>query len=123
MSDKQKLLVIDDDEAVFDYMERKIGYLYELITTTKPHLAVGLAIRKAPDLILCDIDMPGLDGGELATLFRECEYTRRIPFVYLTSFLSPSELQDLRGNVGGRPAIAKGARAAEMIQTIEEILR
>lgn len=123
MSIPKKILVIDDDEAVFHYLQQKLGYLYHLVTTTEPGLAVDLAVRESPDLILCDIDMPDISGGELADLFRECEYTRRIPFAYLTSFISPSEIRDLCGNIGGRRGIAKATPAPEMIQMIEQMLQ
>lgn len=123
ISPKKKILVIDDDEAVFGYLKRKIGYLYDLVTTTEPGLALDLAVREEPDLVLCDIDMPGIDGGDLSARFFECAYTRRIPFAYLTSFVSPDEVRDLRGNVGGRHGISKATPAPEMIETIERLLR
>jgi len=122
MSPKKKILVIDDDEAVFGFLHIKIGYLYDLITTTKPEWALGLAVREVPDLVLCDIDMPGKSGGDLAAEFLECEAVRRIPFAYLTSFVSPQEVRDLRGNVGGRRGLAKTTPAPEMIQIIEQLL-
>lgn len=123
MSPRKKILVIDDDEAVFGYMKAKIGYLYDLVTTTEPRLALDLAACVAPDLILCDIDMPDIDGGELSVSFLECEYARHIPFVYLTSFVSPREVRELRGNIGGRYGIAKATPAPEMIEMIEQLLR
>lgn len=120
---KKKILVIDDDDAVFVCLHKKIGYLYDLVTTTEPVFAVELAVREEPDLILCDIDMPGIDGGVLSTRFSDCPSTRRIPFAYLTSFVSPTEVRDLNGVVGGRRGIAKATRAPEMIQMIEQLLQ
>lgn len=120
---KKKILVVDDDDAMFGYLQKKIGYLYDLVTTTEPELALDLAVREAPDLILCDIDMPVISGGELSVRFIECEYTRSIPFAYLTAFVSPSEVRELHGNVGGRHGIAKATPAPEMIGMIEQLLR
>ena len=122
MSPKKKILVIDDDEAVFGFLHIKIGYLYDLVTTTEPELALDIAVSEAPDLILCDIDMPGKSGGDLAVEFLECDALRHIPFAYLTSFVSPQEVRDLRGNVGGRRGLAKTTQAPEMIQIIEQLL-
>lgn len=119
----KKILVIDDDDAVFYFLQRKLGYLYRMVSTTEPGLAVDCAIRENPDLILCDIDMPKISGGELSVKFLECEYTRRIPFMYLTSYVSPSEISDLRGNIGGRHCIAKATPAYEMIERIEQMLQ
>jgi CheY-like chemotaxis protein len=123
MSAPKKILVIDDDEAVFDYLQQKIGYLYDLVTTKNPSLALDTAIRVVPDLILCDIDMPDISGGELSVQFSECKHTCHIPFAYLTSFVSPREVREMRGNVGGRHGIAKATPAPEMIEMIEMMLK
>lgn len=121
-SPKKKILVIDDDEAVFGYLQSKIGHLYDLVTTTQPELAINVVRQEKPDLILCDIDMPELSGGDLAVLFAEYSHTRDIPFAYLTSYVSPSEVRSLAGNVGGRKGIAKRTPIPEMIEIIERML-
>ncbi|OGB31259.1 MAG: hypothetical protein A3F78_20555 [Burkholderiales bacterium RIFCSPLOWO2_12_FULL_61_40] len=123
LSPKKKILVIDDDEAVFDYLQQRLGHLYDLVTTTESRLAVKLALQVQPDLILCDIDMPDVNGGDLSGRFFECEYTRQIPFAYLTALLIPSEVRDRRGNIGARRGIAKTTPGPEMIQLIEQMLR
>lgn len=120
---RKKILVIDDDEAVFGYLKTKIGFLYDLVTTVEPAMALDIAMREDPDLVLCDIDMPGLDGGDLSARFMGCSYTRKIPFAYLTSFVSPEEIRDLGGNVGGRFGISKATPAPEMIEAIERLVR
>ena len=120
---KRKILVVDDDEAVFEYLARKVGDLYDFVTTTEPESALELAINEMPDLVLCDIDMPEFDGGVLSNQFADCPLTRNVPFAYLTSFVSPYEVEKLRGNVGGRPGIAKATAAPLMIAIIEKLMR
>ena len=67
---KRKILVVDDDEAVLDYLRAKLGTRYELVATQVPETVMDLARRELPNLILCDIDMPGMDGGDIsAALF------------------------------------------------------
>lgn len=122
-SPKKKILVIDDDEAVFDCMQRKLGHLYDLMTTTAPRSAVALAVRVRPDLILCVVDMPEINGGELSGRFFECENIRSIPFAYLTSFVLPNVVRDRHGNISARRGIAKATPASEMILMIERMLR
>ncbi|MFZ2853304.1 MAG: response regulator [Rhodocyclaceae bacterium] len=123
MSHKKKILVIDDDDAVFAYLQKKIGDRYDLVTTTTPDSAVNLAIRETPDLILCDIDMPELTGGDVSVSFFENRQVKHIPFAYLTAYVSPKEVSFLDGNVGGRKGIAKRTPVPEMIQMIEHLLR
>lgn len=124
MFPQKRILVIDDDEAVFAYLQRRFGHLYDLVTTTDPEGAVDLAIREQPDLILCDMDMPVINGVELSCRFFECERTRKIPFAYLTSFVLPAEaVLRLHNNAGARRTIAKTMSADEMVLAIERMLQ
>jgi CheY-like chemotaxis protein len=112
----KKLLVVDDDEAVLDYLQAKLGARYELVATSAPEDAVALARRERPDLILCDIDMPEVDGGDLsAALFADNEI-RDIPVLFL------SQLVSAPGQVGGRHAVSKTAPIQELIARIEALL-
>lgn len=123
MSLKKRILVIDDDETVFFYLRKKLGHLYALITTPEPAAALDLALREKPDLILCDIGMPELNGGDLSGMFFECEGTRYIPFAYLTSLVSPRDVLDRGGQIGARPGISKTASASAMVEAIERLLQ
>lgn len=123
MSGKKKILLVDDDEAVVSYLVVKLAKYYDLISTTDPTKVVDMAREEQPDLILCDIDMPGMSGGDLASALTEDPDTAFIPVLYLTALVSPQETRDLQGQVGGRPGISKRAPMAELLQRIDELAR
>ena len=123
MSDKKKILLVDDDEAVVSYLVVKLAKYYDLISTTDPTQVVAMAREEQPDLILCDIDMPGMSGGDLASALTEDPDTAFIPVLYLTALVSPQETKDLQGQVGGRPGISKRAPLAELLARIDELAR
>jgi CheY-like chemotaxis protein len=115
MSERKKLLLIDDDEAVIEYLSVKLGGEFELLSTGSAEQALGLARDGHPDLVLCDIELPGMDGGDLsAALFAHSE-THDIPVVFLTALASPEDLAAKGNQLAGRAAISKQS-------TIEEIL-
>ena len=114
---KRRLLVVDDDDAVLDYLAAKLGARYELISTTSSEEVVRLAHHERPDLILCDIDMPGMDGGDVSAALFADDATREIPMLFLTGLVSGSR------PLGGRYAIAKSAEIAELVARIESLLR
>ena len=114
---KRRLLVVDDDDAVLDYLAAKLGARYELISTTRSEEVVHLAHDERPDLILCDIDMPGLDGGDVSAALFADDATRDIPVLFLSALVSASR------EVGGRHAIAKSAPLPELVAKIESLLR
>ncbi len=123
MSGKKKILLIDDDEAVVSYLLVKLSKYYDLVSTSNPHEAVGLAQAEQPDLILCDIDMPDMSGGDVALALTDNPETAFIPMLYLTALVSPQEAHDLDGQVGGRPGISKRAPLAELLQRIDALAR
>ncbi|MGE0332974.1 MAG: two-component system response regulator [Ramlibacter sp.] len=123
MSDKKKILLVDDDEAVVSYLVVKLAKYYDLISTTDPTQVVAMAREEQPDLILCDIDMPGMSGGDLASALTEDPDTAFIPVLYLTALVSPQETEDLQGQVGGRPGISKRAPLAQLLERIAQLAR
>ena len=59
MTEKKKILLIDDDEAVIAHLVVKLSKFYEIVSTTDPARAAELARTELPDVILCDIDGDG----------------------------------------------------------------
>ena len=81
-----RLLVIDDNPQnvllIRGQLERE-GYVVDSALNGQEGL--DLALAQAPDLILLDIMMPGLDGYQVCQLLRENEPTRAVPVIVLTS--------------------------------------
>ena len=121
MTDKKRILLVDDDPTIVSYLTTKLGKLYEVVSTSDSRKAVALARQELPDVILCDIDMPGMSGGDVAAALAADASLARIPFLYLTDMVSPQEVKDLQGLVGGKPGIAKRATMAELVARIDEL--
>jgi len=123
MSARKKLLLIDDDEAVIEYLNVKLGGEFELMATGSPEQALGLARDGKPDLVLCDIDLPGMDGGDIsASLFAHPE-TRGIPLVFLTALVTPEDLAAKGNQLAGRAAISKQSSIEEIAARIRAALQ
>ena len=119
---RKKILVVDDDEAVLDYLQAKIGARYDVVSTNAAQNVTALAREQRPDLILCDVDMPDMDGGDVsAALFGDAEL-RHIPLLFLTALASAQDIHRLQGQIGGRPAISKGAPLEELVTRIEALI-
>jgi putative two-component system response regulator len=123
MTGKRKILLIDDDAAVIRYLVTKLVKFYTVVSTTDPCKATALARAELPDVILCDIDMPGMGGGDVAAALAGDSATARIPLIYLTALVSPEEAKDLNGQVGGRPGVSKRATLLELVNRIDEAIR
>lgn len=81
-----KILVIDDEiniaETLADILQLK-GF--EVMTASNGEIGYTKAVEEKPDLILCDVMMPEMDGYEVLQAIRKHENTRQIPFVFLTA--------------------------------------
>ena len=122
MDGKKKVLLIDDDHAVLAFLTAKLAKRYDVVSTVDARKSIALARTQLPDVILCDIDMPDMSGGDVAAALESDSMTARIPLIYLTALVTPEETQELGGLVGGRPGISKRATVGELVAKIEQVL-
>jgi CheY-like chemotaxis protein len=107
MGARRKLLLVDDDEAVIEYLNVKLGAEFELMATGSPEKVLPLALDGRPDLVLCDIDLPGMDGGDISAALFAHPQTRDIPVLFLTALVTPADLAARGNQLAGRAAISK----------------
>ena len=118
---KRKLLLVDDDDTVLVYLTAKLSRHFHVVATLDPYRALALARSQHPDLILCDFDMPGMNGPEVAAALEADAETARIPLLYLTSLVSEEGMRQLDGQVRGRPAMSKSTEVAGLLARITEL--
>jgi CheY-like chemotaxis protein len=119
---RRKILVIDDDATVINFLVAKLGASYDVISNMSPRDALRLAREQKPDLILCDIDMPEIDGGDISAQLFDDDSIRAIPFVYLTAIASPKDLGARGGYLGGRMTISKHLPPDELLGRVHKLL-
>ena len=73
---KSRVLVIDDESAIRDSLRMTLEYEgYEFIGAATGQEGLALAERDAPDLVLLDVKMPGMDGIEVLERLRNMNET------------------------------------------------
>jgi len=119
----KKILVIEDEPE----MRRNIAALlrfndYQPIAAENGVDGVEAAHREKPDLILCDVMMPKMDGYGVLQALQKDTVLARIPFVFLTA---KGEKDDLRDgmNLGADDYLTKPVASADLIKAIETRLR
>jgi len=119
LSARKKVLLVDDDEAVIEYLTIKLADEFELIATSSPEQALHLAREIAPDLVICDIDLQtGMDGGDISAALYAQPETKHIPLIYLTALVSPADLKASNNQLAGRAAISKQASIGQIVAKI-----
>jgi CheY-like chemotaxis protein len=75
-----------------------------------------------PDLILLDVMMPEMDGGELAARFRETPRWEKVPIIFLTAAAKKNEVSAHGGTIGGLQFLAKPIGLPELTQCLNRHL-
>lgn len=117
-----RILVVDDSPVELKLTARTLSQAgYEIITATGGPQALALARQSRPDLVILDLNMPGMDGYEVCRRLKEEEGTRDIPVVLYT--VRDQIVDVLRGlEVGADDFIPKGTGKEEMLARIRRIL-
>lgn len=91
---EKKILVIEDTESILNAIKTILKMEgYSVITAKNGKLGIALAESHLPDLIICDIMMPEVNGYDVLKKLRENQLTSLIPFVFLTAKTSMTELR------------------------------
>ena len=112
-----QILIVDDESIIrLDLSERLSGLGYTVVgEAVDGELAVALARRLAPDLVLMDIKMPKMDGIAAARILLQ---ERIAPVVLLTAFSDRDLIEDAL-DAGVLGYISKPFREADLVPTIE----
>jgi len=113
----KSILIVDDDKAVLDLLETKLRARYRTLATTNAKEALAIARDKQPDLVLCDMDMPGMNGMELAAQVRKHGKT---PVLFLTGLVTADEART--GDFKGEQVVAKTAPIGELLNRIGSLI-
>jgi len=113
-----KILVIDDEESVrANLVELLEAEGFDVTGAENGRTGVQLARQHLPDLIICDITMPELDGYGVLAELRQDSATATIPFVFLTARADRSDLRQGM-NLGADDYLVKPFTRDELLKAI-----
>jgi len=124
MSSDIKIMVIDDDPDVALFLKTKLEKKegYTVVSTDNSAEALSLAENELPNLIICDIDMPGLSGGDVFNELSQSDVTEDIPVLFFSSLVTTQDVQQSGGVISGRPTISKSSSIDEIIARIKSMI-
>jgi len=111
-----KLLIVEDD-VTSQLMLKSMLAKYVLTIVDSGEAAIEAAVD-APDLVILDINLPGIDGYETCSRLRSMQQTRTVPVIFLSSYTDLEDRLQAYG-VGGDDYISKPFDVSEMLTKIE----
>lgn len=119
----KKILLIEDNPEVRENTSEILSLAnFNVVVAENGKIGVELAQREKPDLIICDIMMPELDGYGVLHILSKNEQTASIPFIFLTA---KTEKTDIRKgmNLGADDYLTKPFDDTDLLNAIEARLR
>ena len=119
----KKILLIEDNNEIRENTAEILSLAdYDVITAANGKIGVELAQDQSPDLIICDIMMPELDGYGVLHILSKKPETASIPFIFLTA---KTEKSDIRKGMelGADDYLTKPFDDNELLNAIETRIR
>ena len=116
------ILVAEDNQANIDTM---CGYLesrgYHLILANNGQQAIDLTLVQRPDLIVMDIQMPGMDGLQAMQCIRGQQQFLSVPIIALTALAMPGDRETCLA-AGANEYLTKPVKLKQLVSTIQQLL-
>ena len=114
-----KILVIDDEA---DFRQIMIRFLskqgFDVVAASDGKAGVSLAAETGPDLIVCDLNMPGMDGYAVLAALRRDPKVADIPLIFLTGQSQPSQVRQGM-NLGADDYLTKPVNLDDLLSAVK----
>jgi CheY-like chemotaxis protein len=118
----KKILVIEDDmnirESLAELLETRS---YQIFSADNGAAAITLIHKHNPDLIICDVMMPGMSGYEVLEIIRKDAATATVPFIFLSAKVMEADRE--KGlSLGANSYLTKPFRSTELFEVVDKLL-
>ncbi len=122
---KKRILLVDDEKSLTTLLKLNLEETgqYEVRVENFPEDALAAAREFQPDLVLLDIIMPRLPGGNVAVQITSDPQLKDTPIVFLTAAVRRHQVEDHDGIICEHPCLAKPSSTEEIIAMIEKHAR
>ena len=118
---KKRILIVDDEISFTRLLKLNLDQTNDYVVRVENRAEDALTTAREfrPDLVLLDIMMPRMFGGDIAARLRADTYLKTTPIVFFTAAVSKTRVREHDGQISGFPFLAKPASVEEVIEQIE----
>jgi len=120
--EKKRILIVDDEvepSRIFKLNLEQTG-CYEAMLEHRPEYSIATARSFQPHLVLLDVLMPHMLGGNVAAAFESDAALKNTPIVFLTAAVQRRQVDAPEGIISNHPCLAKPAGLEEIVRIIEK---
>ena len=121
-----KILIVDDEQEFSNALKDRLeANDYTVVVASDGSEGMIKAKEENPDLILMDINMPGINGGDTVLLLQKNSETKHIPIIFLTAIISENEAETLKQiKIEGKGVctVSKTMDMKNLIKKIDDVL-
>jgi len=123
MEETKKILVIEDQREVRENIAEILSLsAYEVLQADDGLTGVEMAIAGRPDLVICDITMPGFDGYEVLHSLQRHPRAADIPFIFLTASVGKEDIRKAM-SAGADDYLTKPFEGIDLLKAVESCLK
>jgi DNA-binding response OmpR family regulator len=123
MESKTKILVVEDEQGIRENMQEMLearGFVVRAATNGKQGVLEAIDFR--PNLILCDIMMPKMDGYQVLEQIRKTSNIQNVPFIFLTAKVDKNDIR-MGMTMGADDYLTKPFTAKELVGAVDARLK
>jgi len=118
---KQTILAVDDIPEILVSLKAALRWDYHVYGITTAEEALEFLQNRTPDLFILDIDMPDMDGYDLAETIRQMKNHKNTPIIFLTNIATPENVIMAR-QAGGNDYIIKPIDHEILLSRVKKFL-
>lgn len=120
----KKVLIVDDEEDVLQVLSKRLQDAgFQVIKARNGKEGIEKAKQELPNLILLDIIMPDIDGGEVAEILKQDVMTKDIPVIFLTCLYTKREEKAEGHAIGENFFVAKPYDFKEVLDIVRQQMK
>lgn len=117
----KKIVAVDDSAIILKMLEKVLGEKYDIHSFVDGNRALEFLKKKIPDLIILDIDMPGISGYEMLDKIKKEDQLMDVPVIFLTSNSDKSHVVKAAAS-GANDYVVKPIDEEILLSKIEKLL-
>jgi CheY-like chemotaxis protein len=123
-TEPRRILIVDDEAGFTRLLKITLEGTKRYIVKEENDGSQALVVARQfrPDLVLLDIVMPKMDGGDVARQIGADPILKNVKIIFLTAIVSQREQAGMDGGIGGVPFMAKPVSLAALTAMIEQTL-